>query len=135
MKRSHLRRAPVLGLLILAGCAAGGPPRGEREAPAVSVAQVTQGEVLDYVDFTGRTEAVASVTIKARATGYLEKVLFKDGDDVKEGQLLYEIDQRTYEAEVKNAEGVLANAATLITMNLRDYARVPGLQAEDWTAG
>src|SRR5262249_9980937 len=98
----------VLALALgLVGCKAG-RPAGEAPEVVVSVAQLKEGEALDYEEFTGRTEAVKTVDVKARATGYLNKVLFKDGDDVKKDQLLYEIDDRTYATEVKNIEGTIA---------------------------
>jgi pyruvate/2-oxoglutarate dehydrogenase complex dihydrolipoamide acyltransferase (E2) component len=104
----RLGGGPVLVLaLALVGCK-GGRPAGETPEVVVSVAQLKEGDALDYEEFTGRTEAVKTVDVQARATGYLEKVLFKDGDDVKKGQLLYEIDDRTYATEVKNIEGAIA---------------------------
>ncbi|MBV8676702.1 MAG: biotin/lipoyl-binding protein, partial [Planctomycetaceae bacterium] len=80
----------LLGLMVLAGCHSNKP--AVEEAPlVVSVAQLKPGKALAYEEFTGRTAAIPIVDIKARATGYLEKVLFADGDEVKAGQLLYEI--------------------------------------------
>jgi RND family efflux transporter MFP subunit len=99
----------LLGLIALAGCH-GNKPAAEEAPLVVSVAQLKPGKALAYEEFTGRTAAIPIVEIKARATGYLEKVLFKDGDDVKEGQLLYQIDPRTYAADVQVAKGNLANS-------------------------
>ena len=65
-------------------------------------------EITDYNDFTGRTEAVKTVDIRARVSGYLEKVLFKEGMEVKEGDTLFVIDPRTYQADYDRA---LANVA------------------------
>ena len=84
----------LLGLMVLAGCHSSKP--AVEEAPlVVSVAQLKPGKALAYEEFTGRTAAIPIVDIQARATGYLEKVLFADGDEIKAGQLLYEIDPRT----------------------------------------
>ena len=55
--------------------------------------------VTDYVDFTGRTDAVQSVNIIARVTGYLVKMPFKEGSEVKARDLLFEIDPRPYQAD------------------------------------
>src|SRR5436309_15943447 len=96
----------VLGLMALAGCHSNKPAADETPL-VVSVAQLKPGKALAYEEFTGRTAAIPIVDIKARATGYLEKVLFQDGDDVKAGQLLYEIDPRTYAADVKAAQGAV----------------------------
>src|SRR5690348_6020088 len=95
------------GLMVLAGCRSN-KPAAEEPPLVVSVAQLKMGKALAYEEATGRTAAIPIVDIKARATGYLEKVLFKDGDDVKKGQLLYEIDPRPYAAIVKQARGNLA---------------------------
>lgn len=73
--------------------------------PEVTISQVVQRSVVDQEEFTGRMEAVESVEVRARVRGYLNSVHFKDGQEVKAGDLLFEIDPRTFEAEVKNAEG------------------------------
>src|SRR5579863_1298001 len=65
----------------------------------VSVSYPVSKEITDFVDFTGRTDAVESVDIRARVWGYLDKVNFQEGTLVKEGDLLFEIDQRTYAAD------------------------------------
>ena len=59
--------------------------------------------VTDYEDFTGQTRAVKSVDVRARVSGYLEKVRFKEGTEVKEGEKLFEIDPRTYQADYDQA--------------------------------
>jgi RND family efflux transporter MFP subunit len=83
---------------LLAGCdhktAAVAPPT----AVTVTVSTPIEREVFDYEDFTGRTEAVESVEIRARVTGYLEKICFKEGSEVNQGDLLFEIDPRPFKA-------------------------------------
>ena len=113
---SYCRRPRALVLLgaalaALAGC-------GERNIyvppppPKVTVSQPVRQQVTDYLEFTGNTQASNIVQLRARVEGYLEKVLFKDGDLVKKGQLLFLIQQNTYEAKLKQAEaGVLAQKA------------------------
>lgn len=73
--------------------------------PEVSVSPVIDRSVTDYEAFTGRVEAAESVDIRARVSGYLNEIDFKDGDEVKQGQMLFQIDPRQFEAELKNAEG------------------------------
>jgi RND family efflux transporter MFP subunit len=122
MKFPLLRGVGVLGLMVLASCQGNKPP--VEEAPlVVSVAQLKEGKALAFEETTGRTAAIPIVDIKARATGYLDKVLFKDGDDVKEGQLLYQIDPRTYEADAKLARGNLANTQAKLEKATNDLAR------------
>ena len=112
----------LLGLMVLAGCHSNKP--AVEEAPlVVSVAQLKPGKALAYEEFTGRTASISSVDIKARVTGYLDKVLFTDGDEVKAGQLLYEIDPRTYAAVVKAAKGVVAQAQASAELADADFDR------------
>src|SRR2546426_7376174 len=102
-------RALVLGLcFVLAGCA--GAPSGSSPPPTpVTVSYPNEREITDYADFTGRTAAVDSVEVRARVWGYLDKVNFKEGALVKKGDVLFEIDPRTYRAALANAEGNLAS--------------------------
>ena len=71
----------------------------------VPVSQPVQREVTNYVDFTGRTEAVHSVDIRPRVTGYLVKMPFQEGEEVKEGDLLFVVDPRPYKAQLDQAQG------------------------------
>jgi membrane fusion protein, multidrug efflux system len=75
------------------------------EAPVVPVGQPVQHEVTDYVDFTGRTEAVYSVDIRPRVTGYLVEMPFQEGTEVKAGDLLFVVDRRPYKAQLDQAKG------------------------------
>jgi multidrug efflux system membrane fusion protein len=96
-------------LLIAAASAAGcqqnraavAPP----EPPTVPVAHPVRREVTDYVDFTGRTEAVHSVDIRPRVTGYLVEMPFQEGAEVKKGDLLFVVDPRPYKAQLDQAQG------------------------------
>ena len=98
--------ALVLALgLGLAGCTrapSGVPPP---EPTTIPVSYPAQREITDFVDFTGRTEAIESVDIRPRTTGYLVKIPFKEGSDVKAGDLLFVIDQRPYQAQLDQALG------------------------------
>jgi RND family efflux transporter MFP subunit len=107
---------------MMLGCASKRPPL---EVPPVSVriAEVTVKKNVDFEDFTGRTEAVESVDLKARATGYLMEVLFKDGDLVKKGQLLYQIDDRTYQAELDKLKSDIRRAQASADRYSSDLSR------------
>jgi RND family efflux transporter MFP subunit len=76
--------------------------------PVVIVAAPVTREVTDYEDFPGRTDAVHTVEVRARVTGYLDKVLFKDGDEVKKDDLLFVIDPRPYKADLERAEATVS---------------------------
>ncbi len=83
-------------------------------APKVTVSLPVRQNVTDYLELTGNTQAVNTVQLRARVEGYLDKVLFKDGEMVKKDQVLCVIQQDTYVARLQQAEGnVLAQKALL----------------------
>src|SRR4051794_9754036 len=84
----------------LCGCQASRAKVAPAEAPVVPVSQPVRREVTDYVEFTGRTEAVHSVDIRPRVTGYLTQMPFQEGAEVKAGDLLFVVDPRPYEAQL-----------------------------------
>jgi membrane fusion protein (multidrug efflux system) len=97
--------------LLLLSAAASEPSSGQQPVtPAVPVTTVTAQAkpVAQSKDFVGRIEAIQRVEVRARVTGYLDAVLFKEGDFVKEGQQLYLIEQDLYKAAVEQAQGALA---------------------------
>lgn len=82
--------------------------------PQVTVSQPVRQPVTDYLEFTGNTQAINTVQLRARVQGYLEKVFFQDGDRVKKGQLLFLIQQNTYQAQLQQAEAqILQQKASL----------------------
>jgi RND family efflux transporter MFP subunit len=115
------------GLLLAAGCARNGPPAASLKPPEVLVSQPVVREVTDYEIFTGRTEAFERVEIRARVTGYLEKTLFTEGALVQEGDLLFQIDPRPYQAELARAEAALTQAQARVDRLNRDYQRAQAL--------
>ena len=80
----------------------------EQNLPRVQVIQPEIRALTEWKEFTGRFEAVEMVELRARVTGYLDKVHFQDGQMVEKGDLLFEIDPRPYEAAVARAEAELA---------------------------
>jgi RND family efflux transporter MFP subunit len=79
--------------------------------------------VTDYLEFTGNTQAINTVQLRARVEGYLEKVFFKDGDRVQKGQLLFLIQQNTYEAKLKQAEAEILSQKAKLFHAKTEYAR------------
>ncbi|ACA16063.1 efflux transporter, RND family, MFP subunit [Methylobacterium sp. 4-46] len=118
-----LHRPRLLLLLLLA--AAPAAARAETDpAAALPVGTVAaQKKAIDKaLDFVGRVEAVSRVEVRARVTGFLDTVLFKEGDLVKEGAPLYRIEPDLFEAAVKQAEGALERshaAETLAAIQLQ----------------
>jgi len=126
MARTNHIRPTVLGLLVVfswlwfTGCsgnAAAPPP-----PPPVSVtsATVVQKTMPLQVRAIGSVEAYSNVSVKTQITGELTGVFFKEGDDVKKGQLLFTLDRRPYEATLKQAEAALA----------RDQAQLANAQSQ-----
>ena len=97
--------ALLIAIPLAGGCNTKSREVGKAEPPVVPVAQPLKGEVTDYVEFTGRTNAIESVNIVPRVTGYLTKMPFKEGAEVKAGELLFEIDPRPYQAQLDQADG------------------------------
>jgi RND family efflux transporter MFP subunit len=115
--------------LFLAACAKSQSqkPAGPPPPPQVSVAAVIEKEVNEWDEFTGRLEAVERVEIRPRISGYIEKIYFQQGAEVKKGDLLFEIDPRPLQAELARAEAELARANTRLDLAQRDLARAEEL--------
>ncbi len=96
-----MRRSICFSLLCF--CLALNRTTAADAVPEVTVSQPVVREVTDHVDFTGRTQAVTTVNVVARVTGYVVKEPFKEGSDVKTGDLLFEIDPRPYQAQYDQA--------------------------------
>ena len=125
-------RCRIAAILLLAplavagvfGCSRPAPTPAESPPPLVFFDYPVQDEVTDFEEFTGRADALQSVELRSRVTGYLKALHFTDGEVVKEGRLLFTIDDRLYKAELdRAAAGVQAAEARLARVN-RDYARV-----------
>src|SRR5438132_7846055 len=101
-----------LGLagLMLAGCGDATPELAPSEPPVVTVSQPLPKDITDYDQYTGRVEAAETVEVRARVRGEVMKVGFKDGTLVQEGELLFELDPRTYKADLDVAVAKKANA-------------------------
>ena len=102
MMRRLAGGAVMVSLLVIMACGQSNtyaPP----PLPQVTVAKPVHQLVADYLEFTGNTQAINTVQLKARVQGFLEKVFFKDGDVVKKGQLLFLIQPNTYEASLAQA--------------------------------
>jgi multidrug efflux system membrane fusion protein len=127
-----LRISPLSGLalvgLLLAGCGKPAPEAGAPPAPELPVASPLQQKVTDWDIYTARVEATDIVDVRSRVGGYLSEVAFKDGDYVQKGTLLFVIDTRPYEAEVKRAAGVLEQARAQFGLAKLEYDRAASLR-------
>jgi RND family efflux transporter MFP subunit len=121
----------LCGVLLLCamifGCGRQPPAPPPAKPPEVIVSLPVVKEVTDFEDFTGRTDAVATVQVRARVSGYLDKILFTEGREVKEGDPLFEIDPRTYQDDLDQKESTVAQAEAHFKRLDRDYGRAAKL--------
>ena len=101
------------------------PQQAAPQAVQVMTVIAQEKPITQVKDFVGRIEAIDRVEVRARVTGYLEAVLFKEGEFVKEGQPLYRIEPDTFKAAVEQAEGALegAKATKILTKVEFDRAK------------
>jgi RND family efflux transporter MFP subunit len=136
MKNPHLGQSfamlivSALVLVSFSGCKKSNsfvPP----PPPQVEVSHPLVAPVTPFLEFTGNTQAYRTVELQARVEGYLDKVLLHEGDVVKEGQLLFQIQQDTYQAKLQQAEAeLLADKAKLMHAET-EFHRFSGLLKEN----
>ena len=96
----------MFALAAALGCGCAQAPPSDSGPPIVNVSRPIQRNVIDYIDYTGRTDAVYSVDIRPRVTGYLTKMPFTEGSDVKANELLFEVDLRPYQAQLDRPRSI-----------------------------
>jgi multidrug efflux system membrane fusion protein len=114
-------------LASIGGCGEAPAQLAPPQPPAVPVSKPVQQEVTDYVDFTGRTDAVQAVNVVARVTGYLVQMPFKEGSEVKKDQLLFEIDPRPYQDQLTLGQAQLATYKAQQQLADADFVRATRL--------
>jgi RND family efflux transporter MFP subunit len=102
----------VVACGLLAACGGHGPPPAS--PPLVVVARPLQRQVEDWDDFVGQFESPSAVQVRPRVSGYVTAVRFKDGQDVRRGQMLFEIDPRPYAAAFDQAKANAAHASAAL---------------------
>lgn len=121
----------ITPLILLAGCGGAGTSSPERPAPPpprVAVAMPETRSIVDWDLFTGRLVSPKTVEIRARVAGYLDQVHFTEGAEVKEGDLLFTIDPRPYEAVVERMEARVTSARSLAELTAYELANVAELK-------
>ena len=121
-------------LLALASCGDKTPQAAAPQAFPVTVALPVKRTTTDWDEFVGRFDAVESVQIRARVTGFVTKVAFQDGAMVKAGDLLFEIDPRQYEAVALQAQGQLDDAKAKVDLAERELSRATELNKSEFAA-
>ena len=122
-----------LGVVAVSLAALSLNSRADEKAPAapppqtVTVAPVPEREISDWDEFTGRLEAVDQVEIRPRVSGYIQRVTFTEGREVRKGEVLFEIDPRPYQAELARAAAELERAKSAAALATSDVQRAQTL--------
>src|SRR6185503_21174518 len=114
-------------VLVWAGCKKQAMPTVP--PPTVSVLQPVAREVVEWDEYTGRLESPETVEIRARVSGYLDKVHFREGKEVKKGDLLFTIDRRPYQAESDRTDADHQRAESQAELAKNDAERAKRLIA------
>jgi membrane fusion protein (multidrug efflux system) len=140
----------VLGLVAAAELAVAGwallegsgpaPPAGPAPqavlvagaAPSVGVRPVESRGVSQSFEFVGRVKAIEKVDLRARVEGFLEKVLFREGQDVRAGEVLYRIEKVQFQALLEQAKANLAAAEATLTNAKVEYSRAADLSKQSY---
>lgn len=128
-----IQRCPMVStllLVLLAGCAKQAPPK--RSLPMVQVALAERRDVPIVLQATGTVEPIQTAAVAAQVDGILERVTFREGDDVRQGQVLFQIDSRPYQSALAQAEATLARDLAMLESAGRDAQRFEELAAKDY---
>jgi RND family efflux transporter MFP subunit len=130
------RRAGIVAIIVALSPAGGGCDQGgttpaqppgkaapQAALPAVTVAKPLAREIVEWDEYTGRFDAVETVEVRVRVSGYLTEVRFKDGQAVKQGDLLFMIDPRPFERALEQAQAEVFAAKTKVENANRDIVR------------
>lgn len=117
----------LFALAAVAGCRGEAASESMPPPPEVSVATVVVKEVRPWDEFTGHIEAVETVELRPRVSGYIDSVNYVEGGEVQKGDVLFVIDQRTYRAELARAEAELARATTQAKLAKSEVVRAKKL--------
>ncbi|CAH6287231.1 MULTISPECIES: efflux RND transporter periplasmic adaptor subunit [Pantoea] len=113
----------VLLITQLSGCDKGVAQNAPPPPPEVSAAPVLIKPVSQWDNFNGRVEAVQSVQLRPRVSGYIDAVNYREGDEVRKGQVLFTIDDRSYRAALEQAKAELARARSQASLARSESGR------------
>lgn len=118
-------------LILAAGCGKGGEQTAPKEAqaPVVKVMNPIKKKVDMWDEYTARIDALAFVELRARVSGYLEKVYFKEGQEVKVGDMLFRIDQRPYQAALDSCKAGVKEVEARLSLAQNNLKRAKDLLA------
>src|SRR5258708_18521309 len=116
--------------VLLAGCGEGQKQQVAPPPPKVTVARPVERTIVDQDEYVGRFVPVDSVELRARVSGYLDKVHFEDGQYVNQGDLLFTIDKRSFQNTLDQARANLETAKSNLVFTEADLARGQQLMRE-----
>jgi RND family efflux transporter MFP subunit len=118
---------PILVLAAAIGCSQAPASLPPPKPPEIIVSRAIEREVTDYEEFQGKTEAEKSVDVRAHVSGYLDRFNFKDGADVRQNEVLFEVDPRPFDAECQRAKANVSLAEAHLNRVNNDFARAQSL--------
>ncbi len=122
LKRRALGIVPVLALLAAGPCLAADRRPG-RPLPPVTVAKPLAKRVTNWDEYSGRFQAVQMVEVRPRVSGFIDKIHFRDGENVKAGALLFTIDPRPFELALESAKAEVARANAQVELAATEVER------------
>lgn len=126
--RSGVMAGVLLSVFLAAtGCDQPAPPPVP-PPPTVTVARPVAREVIEWDEYTGHLEAVETVQVRARVSGFVQKADFKEGTIVKAGQLLFVIDPRPFQAELAQQQAEVQRATAQRDFAANEFKRIEGLR-------
>src|SRR5688500_1341200 len=124
----HSLRSLLLLAALLPALGCNRSPPAAPELPEIATAQVINKRIKDWDEYTGRFQAVDSVEVRPRASGYIDEVKFREGQLVKQGDVLFVIDQRPYQADYDRARAGLELARSQYELAKLEAARAQKLK-------
>lgn len=137
-RRLAMAGVSILAAAVLTACSGSQAETAGPPPPQVSAAPVLVKPVSQWDDFSGRVEAVQSVELRPRVSGYIDKVNYVEGDEVKKGDVLFTIDARSYQAEYDRARAELVRARTQAALarsesdRARKLSEQQAISTESW---
>ncbi|KAF1017567.1 MAG: Efflux pump periplasmic linker BepF [Stenotrophomonas maltophilia] len=129
-RRLAMAGVSILAAVVLAAYSGGHAGEGGMPPPQVSAAPVLVKQVSQWDEFSGRVEAVQSVELRPRVSGYIDKVNYVEGQEVKKGEVLFTIDARSYQAEYDRARTELTRARTQASLSRSKSERAKRLSEQ-----
>ena len=117
----------ALSVAVIAGCSSQADENAQMPPAEVSAAPVLIKQISQWDDFSGRVQAVENVDLRPRVSGYIDRVNYAEGQEVKKGEVLFTIDSRSYRAELARAQADLARARSQLELGRSEAARAKRL--------